>query len=68
MIATIGKVLYLESYKLRFINRYKLSLLGSHVSNCHIEGGGIFRLTIYTWEITCLFLLDQHFFRLLLKL
>lgn len=39
MIATIGKVLYiLESYKLRFINRYKLSMLGSHGSNCHIEG------------------------------
>ncbi|WP_300749078.1 DapH/DapD/GlmU-related protein [uncultured Alistipes sp.] len=39
MITTIGKLLYkLESYKLRFINRYKLSRLGSHGANCHIEG------------------------------
>lgn len=39
MITHIGKLLYkIESYKLRFINRYKLSKLGSHGMNCHIEG------------------------------
>ena len=39
MITYIGKILYkIESYKLRFINKYKLSKLGSHGANCHIEG------------------------------
>jgi len=40
MISFIGKILFkLDSYKVRFINRYKLSLLGAHGINCHIEGG-----------------------------
>lgn len=39
MISFIGKILFkLDSYKVRFINRYKLSLLGAHGVNCHIGG------------------------------
>mgnify|MGYP004658400579 CR=1 FL=1 len=39
MMSAIGRILYkIESYKLRFINRYILSKLGSHGDNCHIEG------------------------------
>lgn len=37
MIAFIGKLfLIIEVYKLRFINKYKLSKLASHGVNCYI--------------------------------
>lgn len=39
MISTIGNLLFkLDSYKNRFINKYKLAMLGAHGKNCHIEG------------------------------
>lgn len=39
MINLIGEfLLTIDSYKYRFINRYKLNHLGTHGTNCHIEG------------------------------
>lgn len=50
IIAFIGYLLYrIEAFKTRFINYYKLSRLGGHGVNCHIEGGGKYIFSEYVY-------------------